>query len=130
MWKAAGGRGRSASGLICTLRVYTEWIDSTTAALKGPPHNRSAPAQGASFRQRLQVPISLQELALARVLGDFTPANEHVLGAGRQLEGIAGPDDDVRVLSDVKRSDAIGHAPELRGYERHGLQGRVAIQPV
>ena len=73
---------------------------------------------------------SLEQLPLPRVLRHLLPGNEHMLRPCRQLERIAGPDDDVRVLASLQRADAIGHSPHAGGFERDRAESGVPIQAV
>ena len=45
-----------------------------------------------------------------------------MLDAGRELEGVAGPDHHVRHLADVERAVAVGHAEHFGGRQRHRAQ--------
>src|SRR6476661_4573968 len=75
-------------------------------------------------------PVAVEQLPLTRVLRHFATLDEDVLGPGGELEGIAGPYDDVRVLPRFERSIPGRDAPDLRGCESDGAQRGVAIETV
>ena len=61
-------------------------------------------------RQRL---VPLLQHVLPRRVVHFAAANEDMLRLGRELERIATPDNDVRVLSWLQRADAIRDAEDF-----------------
>src|SRR5215210_1598075 len=75
-------------------------------------------------------PVTFEQLALSCVPGHLATLDEDVFRPGRQLEGIAAPHDDVRVLADLQRPVACGDPPYFGGRERHCAERRVAIHPV
>src|SRR5690606_41380803 len=64
--------------------------------------------------------VALEELLLTVVLQHLPTADEDVLHGGRQFERVAGPDDDVGVLSDLQGAELVGHAPDPGGVHGDG----------
>ena len=81
-------------------------------------------------RHRLDVAIPLEELPLTRIPRYLTSADEDLLGCRGQLERIARPDDEIRVLACLDRAIPIGDTPDARGAERDGAQGDGTIEAV
>src|SRR3954462_8249139 len=61
-------------------------------------------------RQRL---VALLEQVLPRRRADFAATDEDMLRLRRELERIARPDDDIRILARLQRPDSIGDAEHL-----------------
>src|SRR6188768_1303208 len=71
--------------------------------------------------------VLLEQLLLTRVLRHLATGDEHMLGAGRELEGVAGPDHHVAILAHLQRTQPVRHTPGASRFERDGPQRQVAI---
>jgi hypothetical protein len=74
--------------------------------------------------------VLLEQLLLPRIVWDLAASDEYVLGAGRELERIAGPHHDIRILARFERTEALGDTPDPRRFECHGAERRIPIEAV
>src|SRR6476620_4037675 len=97
---------------------------STSASLPGFASRRTSRATftiSASLRIALpDCSVLLEQLLLPRIVWDLAAFDEYVLGAGRELERIAGPHHDIRILAGFERPEALGDPPDPRRYACHG----------
>src|SRR5687767_13010851 len=73
-------------------------------------------------RQLTERAVAPEKCLLARLLRHLAPIDEHMLDRRRELERIARPHHDIRILACLERAITVGNAPQPCRVDRHGTQ--------